>query len=129
MRIGLYFNKYLLASAFPSPSLLILLIFLAGTRASFSFCCSMCRALLLRLARSRRAEGTLPRLFSGNLLWSCYFPGSAQLMCFVCRENKMLKRQLLNGLSETQAWTDCSVVSVRGYLHTRSHGKFWVMAF
>ncbi|OPJ76832.1 hypothetical protein AV530_007304 [Patagioenas fasciata monilis] len=28
-------------------------------------------------------------------------------------ENKMLKCQLLNGLSETQAWTDCSVVSVR----------------
>lgn len=117
MRIRLCFNKYLLASAFPSP---------LPSNSVHSPCRNTCvvQLLLLHVSCSITPSHSQPRsrrnsakAFSGNLLWSCYFPGGAPLMWVVCRGNKMLSCQLLNGLSETKATTSPSFSSV---LH--SHG-------
>lgn len=79
-----------------------LFIFLAVTRVLLSFCCSMCRALLLCLARSRRAGGTLPRLFLGICSGRAASPGALSGCMLFAGEGETLKCQHLKGSRRKQ---------------------------
>lgn len=128
MRIRLCFNKCLLGSASPPPPTRIkLFIFLAVTRVLLSFCCSMCRALLLCLAHSRRAGGTLPRLFQGICSGRAASPGALSGCMLFTGGGKVLKCQRLKESRRKQGEHQLFSTSQR-CLHAHSLGKWWVMS-